>query len=105
MPRIPLQPLPPTSTDALAARWLDQLAERLADPATDRALLCRETLLELAYPAYRDRWEETVHDERTPMGTRLALAALDPRQITLEPEYYGDCDQTRFQRVKPTAKA
>lgn len=101
MPRIPLQPLPPTSTDALAARWLGQLAERLADPATDRALLCRETLLELAYPMYRDRWEETVHDEREPLGTRLALAALDPRQITLEPEYYGDCDQARFQRVKP----
>ncbi|MDQ8175652.1 MAG: acyltransferase [Gemmatimonadota bacterium] len=73
----------------------------MADPATDRALLCRETLLGLAYPAYRDRWEETVHDEREPMGTRLALAALDPRQITLEPEYYGDCDQARFQRVKP----
>ncbi len=35
------------------------------------------------------------------MGTRLALAALDPRHVTLEPEYYGDCDQARFQRVKP----
>ncbi len=101
MPRIPLQPLPPTSTDALAGRWLGQLAERLSDPATDRALLCRETLLELAYPMYRDRWEETVHDEREALGTRLAIAALDPRQITLEPEYYGDCDQARFQRVKP----
>jgi acetyltransferase-like isoleucine patch superfamily enzyme len=101
MPRIPLQPLPPTPTEALATRWLGQLAERLADPTTDRALLCRETLLELAYPAYRDRWEEAVHDEREPMGTRLALAALDPRHVTLEPEYYGDCDQARFQRVKP----
>ncbi|MEY4609472.1 MAG: hypothetical protein RL625_1689 [Gemmatimonadota bacterium] len=101
MPRIPLQPLPPSPTDALAARWLGQLAERVSDPATDRALLCRETLLELAYPGYRDRWDEAVHDEREPMGTRLALAALDPRHITLEPEYYGDCDQARFQRVKP----
>ena len=36
-----------------------------------------------------------------PLGARLAVAALDPRNVTLEPEYYGDCDQARFQRVKP----
>ena len=47
------------------------------------------------------RWAAALDDERIALGTRLALAALDPRNITLEPEYYGDCDQTRFQRVKP----
>ena len=26
---------------------------------------------------------------------------MDPRNITLEPEYYADCDDARFQRVKP----
>jgi acetyltransferase-like isoleucine patch superfamily enzyme len=26
---------------------------------------------------------------------------MDPRNVTLEPEYYADCDQDRFQRVKP----
>src|ERR1051325_11050959 len=26
---------------------------------------------------------------------------MDPRNVTLEPEYYGECDDTRFQRVKP----
>ena len=26
---------------------------------------------------------------------------MDPCNITLEPEYYADCDQERFQRVKP----
>jgi acetyltransferase-like isoleucine patch superfamily enzyme len=26
---------------------------------------------------------------------------MDPRNITLEPEYYGECDDARFQRVKP----
>ena len=36
-----------------------------------------------------------------PAATRLSLAAMDPRNITLEPEYYGECDDTRFQRVKP----
>jgi galactoside O-acetyltransferase len=73
----------------------------LADPTTDRALLCRDTLLELAYPQYVGRYEATMADLKTPLGTQLALAALDPRNVTLEPEYYGDCDQEKFQRVKP----
>ena len=36
-----------------------------------------------------------------PLATRLALASMDPCNVTLEPEYYADCDQERFQRVKP----
>ena len=36
-----------------------------------------------------------------PAVTRLSLAAMDPRNVTLEPEYYGECDDSRFQRVKP----
>jgi ATP-binding cassette subfamily F protein uup len=47
------------------------------------------------------RYEQVMADLKTPVGTQLALAALDPRNITLEPEYYGDCDQAKFQRVKP----
>ena len=35
------------------------------------------------------------------MATRLALATLDPRNVTLEPEYYAECDDARFQLVKP----
>jgi acetyltransferase-like isoleucine patch superfamily enzyme len=31
----------------------------------------------------------------------VALSATDPRNVTLEPEYYADCDDVRFQRVKP----
>jgi acetyltransferase-like isoleucine patch superfamily enzyme len=42
-----------------------------------------------------------VQDESVPLGTRLTLAALDPRNVTLEPEYYSDCDDARFQPVKP----
>jgi galactoside O-acetyltransferase len=42
-----------------------------------------------------------VEDTSIPVATRAALLALDPRNVTLEPEYYADCDQTKFQRVKP----
>jgi len=101
MPRIPLKPLPARDIESLEDAWVADLGRKLADPATDRALLCRDTLLELAYPEYVGRYDAVLADESVPVGTRLALAALDPRQVTLEPEYYGDCDQARFQRVKP----
>lgn len=64
-------------------------------------MLCRDTLLELAYPQYLGRYDAVMADPKTPLGTQLALAALDPRNVTLEPEHYGDCDQAKFQRVKP----
>lgn len=101
MPRIPLQKLPARPTEAIEDAWIARLSERLADPSTDRALLCRDTLLELAYPQYLGHYEAAMADLKTPLGTQLALAALDPRNVTLEPEYYGDCDQEKFQRVKP----
>lgn len=101
MPRIPLQKLPARATEKVEDAWIAHLSERLADPGTDRSLLCRDTLLELAYPQYVGRYEAAMADLKTPLGTQLALAALDPRNVTLEPEYYGDCDQPKFQRVKP----
>jgi galactoside O-acetyltransferase len=101
MPRIPLQSLPPRPFVALADAWLVRLEQALADPAVDRSDLCRDTLLELAYPQFVGRYESAIADESVPLGTRIALGSLDPRNITLEPEYYGDCDQARFQKVKP----
>ena len=97
----PLRALPPSPDAPLADAWLDRIASSLADPQLDRARFCREVLCELAYPAYASNWETAVRDEALPMGTRLALSALDPRHITLEPEYYADCDTEKFQRVKP----
>lgn len=101
MPRIPLQALPPRPAQLLADAWLARLDAALADPTVDRSDLCRDTLLELLYPQYAERYAEALADESVPLGARIALGALDPRNITLEPEYYGDCDQARFQKVKP----
>jgi galactoside O-acetyltransferase len=81
--------------------WLERLAAALADPSVDRALLCRRTLCELSYPGFAANWETAVEDESLPLATRVALLALDPRNITLEPEYYAECDDARFQKVKP----
>jgi galactoside O-acetyltransferase len=105
MPYLPLRPIAPRPSEALTNAWLERLAHRLAETARDvpghRAVVCRETLAELAYPGFAANWEEAVQDEALAMGTRLALSALDPRNVTLEPEYYSDCDDERFQLVKP----
>ena len=105
MPWLPLRPLPPRSNAAVADAWLERIADRLASPkgdvATDRALLCREVLAELTFPQYAANLDEAINDESLPVGTRLALSTLDPRNVTLEPEYYADCDDTKFPLVKP----
>jgi acetyltransferase-like isoleucine patch superfamily enzyme len=105
MPFLPLRTLPATGNANIAEAWLERIEDRLSrdvvDVASDRALLCRETLAELTYPEYAANWETAVADEKLPIGTRLALSGLDPRNITLEPEFYAECDDAKFQPVKP----
>lgn len=101
MPLLPLRQLSRLPDTTLADAWLERLGAQLADPAVDRADFCRDTLLEICYPEYAANHETAVADERLPLGTRLALSRLDPRNVTLEPEYYAECDDTKFQRVKP----
>ncbi len=98
---LPLRTIPATPNATLANAWLARIEQTLADPACDRNRLCRETLASLAYPQYASHLDEAVGDDSVPLGTRLALSALDPRNITLEPEFYQDCDDSRFQPVKP----
>ena len=98
---LPLRALADRPVSSVAHDWLEEIRATLADPTTDRSLLCRRTLTELSYPTYATSWETAVEDARLPSATRLALASMDPRNVTLEPEYYADCDQERFQRVKP----
>lgn len=94
---LPLRPVP--LPDAVASRydaWLDSVDRALDDPATDRNELCRRILTELYYPQYLG-----VDPGTLPPTTRIALDQMDPRNITLEPEYYRDIDPERYARVKP----
>jgi acetyltransferase-like isoleucine patch superfamily enzyme len=97
----PLRQLGTAPADPLARTWLERVAAALEEPALDRPRFCRETLCEIAYPAYASNWETAVADAKLPLGLRLSLSALDPRNVTLEPEYYAECDDAKFQRVKP----
>src|SRR5687768_2014451 len=101
MALLPLRQLSPRPAASIIDSWLDALADTLRDPATDRAELCRRTLCDLTYPQYASTWETAVEDPSIALGTRLALASLDPRNVTLEPEYYAECDDARFQPIKP----
>jgi acetyltransferase-like isoleucine patch superfamily enzyme len=98
---LPLRKIADPEVLGYARDWLEQMTSELNDPACDRPLLCRRALTELTFPQYLANWETAVNDKAVPFATRLALAAADPRNVTLEPEYYNECDDARFQTVKP----
>jgi acetyltransferase-like isoleucine patch superfamily enzyme len=86
----------PDATAREYDRWLGALAEQLSDPSCDRNELCRQILTDIYYPQYRD-----ADPRELPLTLRVALLQMDPRNITLEPEYYADVDPERYARVKP----
>jgi acetyltransferase-like isoleucine patch superfamily enzyme len=98
---LPLRKLAQCPNSSICAEWIEQLRTRLDEPGADAATICRQTLCDIVYPQYSASWETAVADKKLPLATRLALDALDPRNITLEPEYYAECDDARFQKVKP----
>jgi acetyltransferase-like isoleucine patch superfamily enzyme len=98
---LPLRKLPDRPNAAVTDKWLGSIETALADNATDRNVLCRKALCDITYPEYSANWETAVNDESIPLATRMALTALDPRNVTLEPEYYSDCQDEKFQPVKP----
>ena len=89
----------PDTTERVASQWLGELDERLehADTWND---LARDLLVSLWYPGVTD-FGERVSDPGVPAAQQLALLSLDPRNVTLEPEYYADVDPVKFARVKP----
>ena len=97
MPFHPLRPVPiARAAERLYDEWLDGLAAALDDPSHDRDELCRRVLTEIYYPGLRD-----TPIEELPLPTRVAHAQLDPRNVTLEPEYYGEIDLERYSPRKP----
>lgn len=90
----------PQATERAYDGWLEQLGGRLAEPGADWHRIAREVLYDLYYPGFGS-YEERLADPRTTPAARAALLALDPQNITLEPEYYAEVDRDRFARVKP----
>lgn len=94
---LPLRPVPlPGDVEARYDTWLTSLDEALDDPSTDRNELCRRILTDLYYPGLVG-----VDPSTLPLTTRVALDQLDPRNVTMEPEYYRDIDEEKYAAVKP----
>lgn len=92
--------LPDQKVEALYREWLDGLRARLDDPRVDRNLFCRDVLTEIHHgPGIR--YEDLKDDRALSPTEKVRLAQLDPRNVTLEAEYYAECDPVRFGRVKP----
>lgn len=85
------QPLPDGDERALN-RWLGTLAERLDDPAEDRAVVVRELLAPLVHGRPYDELAE---------AAPWAAFALDARNVRFEAEHYVATDPERFAQVKP----
>jgi acetyltransferase-like isoleucine patch superfamily enzyme len=97
---LPLRRLAESPTEPIKRAFLDEIENSL-DSSGDRNELCRKVLCSILYPEYANSWETAANDASLPSATRLALLALDPRNITLEPEYYADCDAAAFALTKP----
>ena len=94
---LPLRRVPlPEATTREYDQWIGEIAERLEDPSCDRSALCREVLTAIFFPGLAG-----AEPADLPAATRVALLQMDPRNITLEPEYYQDTDAERYARVKP----
>lgn len=76
--------------------WLGTIARDLDDPNVDRNDLCRRILTSIYFPGLHD-----ANPDQPPDTARIALLQMDPRNVTLEPEYYTDIDVERYARVKP----
>jgi acetyltransferase-like isoleucine patch superfamily enzyme len=98
---LPLKSLAlPQTAQAANDAWLSDLERAIDAPRADWSRVCRDTLYPLWYPGARP-YEEVLASGNTAPGGRTELLALDPRNVTLEPEYYADVDAEKFARVKP----
>ena len=101
MPMLPLKAIEiPAGARQLRDEWLADLDARLRADGADWSTIVRDTLFELAYPGH-GTWKDRAEDPKFSVANRMALDAFDPRNITLEPEYYAEVDTAKFARVKP----
>ena len=90
----------PDATGAANDAWLEALDAQLAAAGADWYRICRDTLYDLWYPGGPGA-DAVLADPKTGPASRAAVLALDPHNITLEPEYYAEVDAEKFARVKP----
>jgi acetyltransferase-like isoleucine patch superfamily enzyme len=94
---LPLRPVPiADAARELYDQWLASIEVALDDPQCDRNELCRHILTEIYFPDLVDADPTSLS-----VGQRVALAQMDPRNVTLEPEYYEEIDLELYTPRKP----
>ena len=98
MPRYEYRHLNPLPVAAEAFdRWVAQLDEQFANrDINHRSEVVRDTLHELYLG---EPYADPAPDE--PLATQTLVHSFDPRNATLEPEYYGDIDPAQYAERKP----
>jgi acetyltransferase-like isoleucine patch superfamily enzyme len=102
MPILPYRELKPTpEAEATFRRWLSQLNEEFTrhQSVDRRSEIVRDELIQLYLGKPNGgRQQANLTSE---LATHVLLESLDPRNATLEPEYYGDADPERYAIRKP----
>ena len=86
----------PSSTEQVYSEWLHSIDSELENQDCDRNELCKRILTDIHYPTLTYKKPEDLS-----LSDKVLIANLDPRNVTLEPEYYADVDLQRYYRVKP----
>ena len=90
-----LNPTPPAEKTFL--EWIDRLDQEFIDrDANHRSDVVRDALHQL----YLGR-PYAPPDPTAPMAQQALVHSFDPRNATLEPEYYGDVDAAKYAERKP----
>jgi acetyltransferase-like isoleucine patch superfamily enzyme len=96
MPRYDYRNLrPQPAAEKAFLQWIDRLDSEFADRDPARRSDAVRTAL---YHLYRTHESET---SAAPLGGHILAHSLDPRNATLEPEYYGDVDAGKYAERKP----
>ncbi len=97
MAYLPLRSVPVADTaDAAYDRWLSAVDRELERADCDRDELCRRILTDIYFPDLSRRGTADLSETES-----LLLLQMDPRNVTVEPEYYHETDLERYYRVKP----
>src|SRR5689334_8672295 len=98
MPRYEYRLLQPTAqAEQSFQQWIDQLDREFANKDPEhRCDIVRAALHELYLGKPYSAPKNT-----DPLATQALIYSFDPRNATLEPEYYGDVDAAKYAERKP----
>ncbi len=99
MPQYIYRDLHPTSTaEQKFLAWIDELDREFSNPDPEhRSLVVRNALHEI----YLGRKYQDPDPDSCSLAQLAQIHSFDPRNATLEPEYYGDIDARKYAERKP----